>query len=62
MTIGVLGIPDPWIWMAYLLCLAATLLCVVHSILAGRKAAEAEPTPAEATWVKHEKEAYAEEE
>ena len=62
MTTGVLGIPDPWIWMAYLLCLAATLLCVVHSILAGRKAAEPEPTPADATWVKHEKEADAEEE
>ena len=62
MTTGVLGIPDPWIWMAYLLCLAATLLCVVYSILAGRKAREAEPTPADATWVKHEKEVEEEEE
>lgn len=48
--------------MAYLLCLAATLLCVVHSILAGRKAAEPEPTPADATWAKHEKQAEEEEE
>jgi hypothetical protein len=62
MTTGVLGIPDPWIWMAYLLCLAATLLCVVHSILAGRKADEAGPTPADATWAKTEKQVEEEEE
>ena len=62
MTTGVLGIPDPWIWMAYLLCLAATVLCVVHAVVAGRKAAEADPTPADAAWVKHEKEAQEEEE
>jgi hypothetical protein len=35
---------------------------VVHSILAGRKAAEPEPTPADATWAKHEKQAEEEEE
>jgi len=26
-----LGIPDPWVWLAYVLCLASTLLCVVYS-------------------------------
>ena len=57
MTNGVLGIPDPWIWLAYLLCLASTVLCVVHAFIRGRKAADAEPTPADNTWAKHEKEA-----
>ncbi len=37
MAVGVLGIPDPGIWLAYLLCLAATALCVIHAFLRGRK-------------------------
>ncbi len=28
----VLGIPDVWIWLAYVLCLGGTLLCVVYGI------------------------------
>lgn len=60
MTSGFLGIPDPWIWLAYLLCLASTALCVIHAFLRGRKN-EAEPTPADAAWVKHEQEAAEEE-
>ena len=46
MATGVIGIPDPWIWMAYLLCLAATALCVVNAAIRGRRQ-EAEPTQAE---------------
>lgn len=26
-----LGIPDPWVWLAYVLCLASSLLCVIYS-------------------------------
>jgi hypothetical protein len=26
-----LGIPDPWVWMAYLLCVASALACVAYS-------------------------------
>ena len=26
-----LGISDPWVWLAYLLCIAISLLCVVYS-------------------------------
>ncbi len=44
MAPGVIGIPDPWIWMAYLLCLAATVLCVVYAAIRGKQ--EAEPTQA----------------
>ena len=35
MFASVLGIPDPWIWTAYVLCLAAAALCVVHALLRG---------------------------
>jgi len=38
MAVGLLGIPDPGIWLAYLLCLAATALCVIHAFVRGRKA------------------------
>ena len=61
MGTGVLGIPDPGIWMAYLLCLAATALCVVHAFVKGRKA-DVEPTPADAAWVAGEKKVEEEEE
>jgi hypothetical protein len=54
MVADVIGIPDPWIWMAYLLCLAATALCVIFAAVRGRKR-EAEPTQADAAWVEHEK-------
>lgn len=30
---GFLGIPDPWVWMAYVLCFASTALCAVYGIL-----------------------------
>ncbi|MCZ7638912.1 MAG: hypothetical protein M5U12_24375 [Verrucomicrobia bacterium] len=26
-----LGIPDPWVWLAYILCLLSALACVVYS-------------------------------
>jgi hypothetical protein len=41
--------------MAYLLCLAATALCVVYGFVKGRSG-EAESTPADAVWAVHEKE------
>ncbi|MCK5129546.1 MAG: hypothetical protein KAQ68_06830 [Clostridiales bacterium] len=28
-----LGIPDAGIWLAYLLCIASTILCVVYGII-----------------------------
>lgn len=28
-----LGIPDPQIWLAYLLCILSGLLCVVYGVL-----------------------------
>jgi len=61
MSTGVLGIPDPGIWMAYLLCLAATALCVVYAFVKGRKA-EVDATPADAAWAAREKQVEEEEE
>jgi hypothetical protein len=29
----VLGIPDPQVWLAYLLCILSGLLCVVYGVL-----------------------------
>jgi len=29
----VLGIPDVWIWLAYVLCIAATVLCIVYGLI-----------------------------
>ena len=54
MVATVLGIPDPWIWMAYLLCLAATVLCVISAFVRGRQADEP-PSPVDATWAEREK-------
>ena len=56
MARGVIGIPDPWIWMAYFLCLAATALCVVYAAIRGRKR-EAEPSQAEGAGTEPAKEA-----
>ena len=52
----VIGIPDPWIWLAYLLCLASTVLCVIYAAVRGRRQ-ESEPTQADVAWAKREKEA-----
>lgn len=27
------GLPDPSIWLAYLLCIGSTVLCVVYGVL-----------------------------
>jgi hypothetical protein len=57
---GFLGIPDPWIWLAYLLCLAAAARCGIHAFRRSR-GSDPEPTPADTAWAKHEKEAAEEE-
>ena len=40
------GIEDPWVWMAYLLCLVSTAMCMIYGLLARRmRTADDEPTP-----------------
>ncbi len=38
----VLGIEDPWVWGAYVLCILSMLLCVVYGIINWNKGAEDE--------------------
>ena len=37
-----LGIPDPWVWGAYVLCILSTLLCVVYGLVNWNRGGEAE--------------------
>jgi hypothetical protein len=36
MSTGVIGLPDPGIWLAYLLSLGSTVLCVIYALVRGR--------------------------
>lgn len=38
----VLGIPDGWIWVAYILCIISAIICVVYGIANWNKGAENE--------------------
>ncbi len=37
-----LGINDPWIWSAYLLCIISAAICVIYGIMNWNKGAEHE--------------------
>lgn len=50
-----LGIEDPWVWMAYILCIASTVLCVVYGLVNWNKGEEA-VQPEDVQWAKEEKE------
>lgn len=52
----VLGIPDFWIWSAYLLCLASALTCVVYGIINWNKGSGNEDHQIEEEHVWQEKE------
>ncbi|MDX9979614.1 MAG: hypothetical protein RBU25_06130 [Lentisphaeria bacterium] len=49
-----LGIDDPLIWSAYLLCLLSTLLCVVYGAVNWNKGDEP-VQPEDIEWAKEEK-------
>lgn len=48
------GIPDPWIWSAYLLSFLVTGLCIVYSVICWNKGGMVEPTPEDTEWMKEE--------
>lgn len=51
------GIPDPWVWLAYLLCLLSTALCVIWGISRWNREDPAEEPPEEIKqWAAEEKE------
>ncbi len=49
------GIPDVGIWLAYLLCIASAVLCVVYGILNWNKGGD-EETETDAKWEAKEEE------
>ena len=51
-----LGIKDPWILSAYLLCLLSTAICVVYGLLCWNKGAETEPQQEDKAWAQEEDE------
>ncbi len=54
----VLGIPDPWIYGAFILCIASTLLCVVYGAKNWNKGDESEQDLLkDKEWLEHEIEA-----
>lgn len=48
-----LGIEDNWVFLAYLLCLASSLLCVIYGVMNWNRGDDA-PTPADLRWAQHE--------
>ncbi len=50
------GIPDPWIWGAYLLSFLMTGLCILYSVLFWNQKVEEDPTLEDKTWANEERE------
>ncbi len=57
----VLGIPDFWIWSAFILCIGSTLLCVIYGAINWNKGGtdESKQIAEEEQWDKQEKEVEA---
>ncbi len=53
-----LGIPDPWIYGALILCIASTLLCIVYGLKNWNKGDESDTEfEKNQEWLEHEIEA-----
>lgn len=52
--IAMLGIESKGVLLAYMLCIASTLLCVVYGAINWNKGQD-EPQPDDVTWAKEEK-------
>jgi len=50
----ILGIDDPGVWLAYLLCIASAVFCVIYGMLRWNTGDEA-VYPEDIKWVKDEK-------
>lgn len=56
----VLGIPDAWIWGAYLLCILCTAICVIYGLMNWNKEGdEASQTEVRTRWEMTEEKAEA---
>lgn len=49
-----LGIEDVWVWLAYVLCIASALLCVIYGLITWNRGEEA-VEPEDVEWAAHEK-------
>jgi len=48
-----LGLEDPWVALAYILCILSTVLCVVYGIVTWNKGDE-EPSVSDTAWAGQE--------
>lgn len=57
-SMEILGIPDPWVWGAYISCILVTILCIVYGVLNWNKGDEDEEgqIKEELEWEKEENE------
>ncbi len=55
MLLAFMGIKDPSIWMAYLLCILSTIACVVYGVMYWNKGA-ADTTEEDKKWALEEEE------
>ena len=51
--LNMLGIDDPWVALAYLLCIGSALLCVVYGVLNWNKGQE-QIEPVDRIWAEQE--------
>jgi len=51
-----LGIPDPWVSAAFVLCIASSALCVIYGLVTWGSREEAEPPEITEKWAKEEDE------
>lgn len=49
-----LGIQDPWVWLAYLLCILSTLLCVIWGLVMRNREEPEEPLEEVKQWAQEE--------
>lgn len=56
-----LGIPDFWVWSAYLLCILSAAICIIYGLINWNKGSNDETKQVEeaVTWEKAEKEVEA---
>ena len=50
------GIEAPSIWLAYLLCIASTILCVIYGLFSWNKGGISEIDKEDKVWLEEEKE------
>lgn len=51
-----LGIPDPWIWLAYILCLVSAFICLAYGAATWNSGGEEPVEQQDMEWAKHEDE------